>query len=336
MLQLETTSSEYEAQRIELLIREVSPATDSFIGEQRYLPEINFNEELDTFSYRRSRCIDLLLNELDQLGIIYSDESELYENDYYCETIIWLRKKFDKDKVYSWLSKCSETLTEKILAILHNGYSDDIVSLINLMYNNYPLDSGWERLFNYQMLLSCNLRWNEHMLACYRKLQNSEPININRDNAILKATTWFLQYRQGVIEWSKILLHYSGEIEANVDANYVLTQVNKFYRELTSMQGVALYVDNFIQWQGQRIVYLQSSEFNPYSRVYLLQGVLHQPLTTFTDTRMILILSRFFTRHIERFNINVRGVSDLLKDYPELINRWEKLVNIIRKYALNS
>lgn len=145
--------------------RDMSVEIDNYLVEERYLMEAP-EETLSPF-WLRNRVIRLLLDELQELGIsINISTDDILDDVAMTQLVLFLRKKFTGDVLFDRL-KSSEDLVEAIKDILND---DCLPQIAELMNNYFPLDEGWQFIYERATYISSNMRLVDHIQAILKRI----------------------------------------------------------------------------------------------------------------------------------------------------------------------
>lgn len=172
IVQQELTIEDRYSQEVINTARTISIEVDNYLVEQRYLLETP--EDNLTPHWIRNRVLRILIDELDDIGIFFNRETDdLVDDVIMHQAIFYLTTKFDPDKLFDAIRSNLE-LVDAIREV--SGGSDAITSVIELMHTRYPLDEGWEYLFERGVVIGSNDVFNELMNSIFERIDSyGEP-----------------------------------------------------------------------------------------------------------------------------------------------------------------
>ena len=125
--------------------RELSAELDEYVVTQQYLLEASQDEV--TPLWLRNKFIIKLIDQLKDFGIfIDASPDQLCDQPIMVQAILFLRAKFDSDRLYDFL-KDHEDIKDRILELI--GEDEDCVDdIVIYCHEVLPLDEGWDYLEN--------------------------------------------------------------------------------------------------------------------------------------------------------------------------------------------
>lgn len=172
IVQQELTIEDRYSQEVINTARTISTEVNNYLVEQRYF----FETPEDNLSplWIRNRVLLILIDELSEIGIFFNRESDdLVDDVIMHQAIFFLTNKFNPDKLFDVIKDNVE-----LVDLLREacGGSDAVTQVIEVMHNTYPLDEGWEYLYNRGVVIGSDEVFNTLMESIFERIDSyGEP-----------------------------------------------------------------------------------------------------------------------------------------------------------------
>jgi len=186
------------------MIFEASPIIEEFII---YKIGIDTVSDIENSNLKEvfEECIKLLIEELEELGIIINDTSDITSNIIKCKVSVVLREMFDKKNINNTINS-SKDLKNYINDYISSGdYTEDtfITGLIEFIHESYKLSLNWEFLNNNKYIFSNDDAFIKHIKAI---MENDYSITENDSLKLAKYTEAIYNHVEDVKNNIKLIL----------------------------------------------------------------------------------------------------------------------------------
>lgn len=165
-----TTQVEDPVQQTIEKCRSLSPNIEVYFAEEQFLGDVA-TVDLINPTFLKNRALNMLLNELDQLGVLFDiDTDQLVSIQEYLLLLYALRDKLDKDNLISLLKSGPEELVGDLDGLVQDiqDSSDFLADLSGFFNSRFPTDENWEYIFNRRTIVYSDDRLVAHIRAIIR------------------------------------------------------------------------------------------------------------------------------------------------------------------------
>ena len=186
---------------------ELSENVDNYISNDLFLADVE-DPSLVTPLFLKTQCLDIILEELRDRGIIFpNNATEFQELLYDREIPLQLYKRFTEEYIFKLVKEMPDESRQQLMEEFE--YEDEQLCsrLCNVMSSLIPMDAAWEYIASHEYMFFSNETFRDKFQAVIEKALYAPPAPVPVETDLDRVAKWLAGEKKHQDELKELLMH---------------------------------------------------------------------------------------------------------------------------------
>lgn len=185
---------------------ELSENVDNYINNKLYLADVEDPKFADQL-YLRTQCLDIILEELADRGIIFPNNAQEFQELLYDREIpLQLRERFEEDKFFNFIRNLTDESKQALRTEFEYDDEQLCARVCNVMSGIYPTDAAWGYLASHDYMFTSNEDFRKRIFPLVEKAAFLPPPPPPIESDVARIAKWMAGEKEHQDELKTLLV----------------------------------------------------------------------------------------------------------------------------------